>query len=116
MYIDGMARTLAQSSVFHAVADPTRRAILDLLAAGERAVNDLLAHFRMTQPAFSQHLRILRDAGLVENRKLGRRRLYRLRPAPLREVYDWAAHYERFWTDRLSRLGAYLDRHAEKTK
>lgn len=111
-----MARTLAQSSVFHAVADPTRRAVLDRLAVGERAVNDLLTHFRMSQPAFSQHLRILRDAGLVENRKDGRRRLYRLRPAALREVYDWVAHYQRFWTDRLDRLGAYLDRTAEKPK
>lgn len=111
-----MARALAQSTVFQAVADPTRRAVLDLLAAGERAVNDLLSHFRITQPALSQHLRILRHAGLVENRKDGRRRLYRLRPAPLREVYDWAAHYERFWTDRLERLGAYLDRNAEKKK
>jgi DNA-binding transcriptional ArsR family regulator len=107
---------LAQSTVFHAVADPTRRAVLDLLSAGERAVNDLLAHFRMTQPALSQHLRILRDAGLVENRRDGRRRLYRLRPAPLREVYDWAAHYQRFWTDRLDRLGAFLDRTAEKPR
>ncbi len=95
--------------VFRAVADPTRRAILDLLMAGERAVNDLLKPFRMTQPAISQHLRVLREAGLVTERRDGRRRIYKLEAAPLRSVHEWAAHYERFWTDKLTTLGDYLD-------
>ncbi|MCA9255027.1 MAG: winged helix-turn-helix transcriptional regulator, partial [Phycisphaerales bacterium] len=88
--------------VFRAISDPTRRAILDLLAAGERAVSDLLKPFRMTQPAVSQHLRVLREAGLVSERREGRRRVYKLEAEPIRAVYDWAAHYERFWTRKLT--------------
>jgi len=71
----------------------------------------------MSQPAISQHLRILREAGLVQVRRLGRERRYRLRGARLRAVYDWAAHYERFWNEKLQALGAYLDQEAaEKTE
>ncbi len=95
--------------VFRAVADPTRRAILDLLAAGERAVNDLLKSFKMTQPAVSQHLRVLREAGLVSERREGRHRIYKLEAEPIRAVHDWAGHYERFWTRKLTALGDYLD-------
>ena len=95
--------------VFRAIADPTRRAILDLLMAGERAVNDLLAPFKMTQPAISQHLKVLREAGLVSERRAGRQRLYRLDPAPLKAVHDWTAHYERYWTQKFTDLGDYLD-------
>jgi len=95
--------------VFRAIADPTRRAILDLLMAGERAVNDLLASFKMSQPAISQHLKVLRDAGLVAERRAGRQRLYRLEPAPLKAVHDWTAHYERYWTQKFTDLGDYLD-------
>ncbi len=95
--------------VFRAIADPTRRAILDLLMAGERAVNDLLASFRMTQPAISQHLKVLREAGLVSERRAGRQRLYRLEPAPLKAVHDWTAHYERYWTQKFTDLGDYLE-------
>lgn len=94
---------------FRAISDPTRRAILDALASGERAVGELGEHFPISQPALSQHLRVLRDAGLVAPRRDGRRRLYRLRPEPLRAVYDWVAHYERFWDAKLDALGAYLD-------
>lgn len=105
-----MASIGASVSVFQAVSDPTRRALLDLLADGERAVRDLLGFFRMTQPAISQHLRVLREAGLVSERRAGRLRIYSLNANPLRAVYDWAAHYERFWTRKLDGLGAYLDR------
>ncbi len=98
------------STVFDAVADPTRRAVLDLLAGREQSVGDLVAKFRVTQPAISHHLRILREAGLVKNRQLGRQRLYRLHARPLRDVYDWVAHYERFWTEKLDRLGEHLRR------
>lgn len=94
--------------VFHAVSDPNRRRLLDLLAEGERAVMDLVRLFTISQPAISQHLKVLREAGLVTVRKLGRRRMYALNPDELRPVADWIAHYEKFWDDRLDRLGQYL--------
>jgi DNA-binding transcriptional ArsR family regulator len=109
-----MASSAIAESAFRAVADPTRRAILDLLADGERAVRDLCARFKLTQPAISQHLRVLRDAKLVRVRRLGRMRLYRLRAEPLKAVYDWTAHYERFWTERFRALGDVLDRLDER--
>jgi DNA-binding transcriptional ArsR family regulator len=98
------------SEVFQAIADPTRRALLDLLAQREYSVNDLVARFRVTQPAVSHHLGILRHAGLVKSRRAGRQRMYRLHGRPLREVYGWVAHYERFWTEKLSALGEHLRR------
>lgn len=79
--------------VFQAVADPTRRALLALLRDSERSVSELLQPFAMSQPAISQHLRILREAGLVEVRQAGRQRLYRLRAERLEAVYNWAAEY-----------------------
>jgi DNA-binding transcriptional ArsR family regulator len=95
--------------IFFAISDPTRRQILDLLLRSEHSVNDLVRPFRMSQPAISQHLRILREAGLVQVRRLGRERRYKLRGARLRVVYDWVSHYERFWSEKLHALGAYLD-------
>jgi DNA-binding transcriptional ArsR family regulator len=95
--------------IFLAVSDPTRRGILDLLLVSESSVSDLVRPFRISQPAISQHLRILRQAGLVRVRRQGRERRYRLRGEQLRAVYDWVAHYERFWTEKLQALGAYLD-------
>jgi DNA-binding transcriptional ArsR family regulator len=94
--------------IFHAIGDPTRRRLVDLLARGEQPVNDLASRFSMTRPAISQHLRILRLAGVVNSRRRGRERRYRLRPQRLREVYDWVAHYERFWPRKLKALGEYL--------
>jgi len=99
-----------RADVFHAVGDATRRRILVLLGEGERPVNALARPFRMTRPAVSQHLRVLRQAGLVGVRRAGRERYYRLRGERLREVYDWAAYFERFWTEKLKALGDYLDR------
>ncbi|HKS75043.1 MAG TPA: metalloregulator ArsR/SmtB family transcription factor [Terriglobales bacterium] len=96
--------------VFYAISDPTRRELLDLLTRREYSVNDLVGHFRVTQPAVSHHLRILREAGLVKKRQQGRHRLYRLHGRPLREVYDWVAHYQRFWTEKLEMLGEHLRR------
>jgi len=94
---------------FRAIADPTRRAVLDLLAQGERPVNDLVRRFRMTQPGLSQHLRVLRQAGLVSQRRAGRERLYRIRSKQLKLVADWVAQYERFWQRKLRALGDYLE-------
>ena len=85
--------------VFRAVADPTRRAILDQLRSTELTVTDLAGPFDMTQPAVSQHLRILLDAGLVEAEQVGRQRLYRLNARPLREVFQWAALYRHLFVD-----------------
>jgi DNA-binding transcriptional ArsR family regulator len=96
--------------VFEAVSEPTRRAMLDLLAGGERSVGELVDRFDVTQPAISHHLRILREAGLVKTRKAGRQRLYCLQARPLRRIHDWVAHYERFWTNKLNALGQHLRR------
>lgn len=105
-----MSRPAADASVFHAIADPTRRAILDRLRDGELAASDLLTPFRISQPALSQHLAVLRRAGLVRQRKSGRRRLYSVEPAPLRAIADWISLYDRFWTEKLDNLGRYLAR------
>jgi DNA-binding transcriptional ArsR family regulator len=102
-------QSAAADEVFRCVSDPTRRAILDLLAESERSVSEIVERFDMSQPAISQHLRVLSDAGLVCRRRDGRRGLYRLDPKPLREVYDWSAHYARFWPEKLRALGALLD-------
>ena len=86
--------------IFAAVADPTRRRLLDLLSVGEQAVNELAELFRISRPAISQHLRVLREVGAVAERRVGRERRYRLRPAALREVAAWIARYERLWSGR----------------
>lgn len=94
---------------YRAIADGTRRQILDVLAEGERSVSELLECFELSQPALSQHLKVLRDAGLVLVRRDGRKRIYSLDPRPLRAIYDWVAHYERFWDEKLEKLGQFLD-------
>ncbi len=100
----------ASNDAFRAIADPTRREVLDLLLEGERKVNDLVGCFRMTQPAISQHLRVLRRAGLVTHRRAGRERIYRVRPNQLRPVADWVSQYERFWKRKLRALGDFLEK------
>lgn len=101
--------------VFAAIAHPVRRALLDHLVAGELPVNTLAAPFveTMSRPAVSQHLRVLREAGLVDERQAGRERLYRLRAERLREVREWLRKYERFWQERLAALGEYLEQEDE---
>jgi DNA-binding transcriptional ArsR family regulator len=94
---------------FDALAEPTRRRILDLLRRGEQPVNDLVAALGVAQPNVSKHLRALTDAGLVRVRPDGRRRIYALRAEPLRELDVWLAPYRRFWADRLDDLEARLD-------
>ncbi|MBV9484260.1 MAG: winged helix-turn-helix transcriptional regulator [Acidobacteria bacterium] len=101
---------MGSSRVFQAVAEPNRRALLDLLAVREYSVSDLVARFSISQPAISHHLRILRKAGLVKCRQVGRQRIYRLKGRPLRQVYAWVSHYERFWTGKLDVLGEHLRR------
>lgn len=99
---------VAVSNVYQAIADPTRRQLLDLLGGGEQPVNYLARPFGVSRPAISQHLRVLREVGLVEERRVGRERRYRLCAEPLREVYDWVAHYDRFWREHLNKLGEFL--------
>ena len=101
-------------TLYDAVADPTRRRILDLLRQRERPVNDLVAALGVAQPNVSKHLRALTDVGLVWARAEGRRRVYTLRPEPLRELDVWLAPYRRFWADRLDDLEAHLDRMDER--
>jgi len=98
----------APDAVFRALADPTRRRILELLATGDRSVGELHGAFAMSQPAVSQHLRVLRDAGLCTERPDGRNRIYRLQPDGLRAAQLWIADHIDFWTSRMDRLGDYL--------
>lgn len=102
--------------VFFAISDPTRRRMLDLLLISDLSVTQLAKPFRMSQPAISQHLRVLRKAGLVEAERMGRERRYRLRGQRLRGVYDWVAHYQKFWNEKLTALGSYLDDDARESK
>ena len=96
-------------SVFTALADPTRRAMLHLLAERSRNVNELVDAFDVSQPAISRHLRVLRSVNLVRDRAAGRERIYELNPRPLREVVDWLTFFEKFWSARLDALGDLLD-------
>jgi DNA-binding transcriptional ArsR family regulator len=104
-----MSRRSATADVFAVIADPTRRGLLDLLGRGDRTVLALASHFAMTVSAVSQHLSRLRTVGLVRARKVGRERVYRLDPAPLKRVADWVAFYERFRDRKLDALGRHLD-------
>jgi DNA-binding transcriptional ArsR family regulator len=94
---------------FEVLAEPNRRRLLDLLRGGERPVGDLVQGLGASQPAVSKHLRVLRDAGLVEVRADGQRRLYRLRSEPLQEVDEWLTPYRVLWTTGLDALEAHLD-------
>ncbi|MCA9535508.1 MAG: winged helix-turn-helix transcriptional regulator [Myxococcales bacterium] len=100
----------AENRVFQALADPSRRAIFESLTQGEAAVKDLTARFEISQPAVSQHLAALRDAGLVNGRREGRRVFYRVEPEGMRPLIDWIAHYRAFWTDRVGRLEQLLEK------
>lgn len=101
---------MAATSTLQALAEPSRKAILDLLRDGERPVGELVARLRLSQPAVSKHLRVLKEAGMVESRVDAQRRLYRIRPEPLEELDDWLASYRGLWTAHLDRLEAHLER------
>jgi DNA-binding transcriptional ArsR family regulator len=104
-----LSRPLAQSDVFQAIADPTRRAILDRLQAGPAPVNSLAEGFPQSRPAISKHLRILKDAGIVSEQRQGRERVYRLHPDRLSEIADWLLTYRDFWQTSLNRLKQRLE-------
>jgi DNA-binding transcriptional ArsR family regulator len=97
-------------TVFEVIAEPNRRAILSLLASSQQSVGEIERQLRMSQPAVSKHLRVLREAGFVESTVDAQRRLYRLNPESLREVDDWLAPFRRFWSAHIDALERHLDR------
>jgi DNA-binding transcriptional ArsR family regulator len=104
-----MARAATTADAFNAVAEPRRRQILDALADGERAVNDLVRALGVAQPQVSKHLRVLREVGAVEVRDAGRQRLYRLNGRALKPIHDWVSGFERSWAERFDRLDDVLE-------
>lgn len=104
-----MHRTRADADVFRAIADPTRRALLDQLRAGGRPVGELASEFRTSRPAISKHLRVLRQARLVRERREGRLRRYELTPGPLAEAHGWIEGYRAFWAVNLQSLKRHLE-------
>jgi len=109
-----MARAATTADAFNAVAEPRRRQIVDVLAHGERPVNDLVAQLGVAQPQVSKHLRVLREVGVVEVRGDGRRRLYRLNGQALKPIHDWVRAYERTWSERFDQLDVVLDELKDK--
>ncbi len=109
MYNLSMARAATTTDVFNAVAEPRRRQIIDLLADGERPVNDLVRLLGLAQPQVSKHLRVLREVGAVDARDEGRLRLYRLNGHALKPIHDWVKNYERTWSERFEALDAVLE-------
>ena len=104
-----MSVAVVQDKVFQALADPSRRAIFEAIMRGETAVKDLTARFDISQPAVSQHLATLKDAGLVNGRRGGRCVYYRVEPRGMKPLIDWIAYYRAFWTERVDRLEALLE-------
>ena len=107
--IVGMARVATTADAFNAVAEPRRREILDALAGGEKAVNDLVGLLGLAQPQVSKHLRVLREVGAVQVRDQGRRRLYRLNGRALKPIHDWVSGFERTWSERFDELDLVLE-------
>lgn len=105
-----MQSAAIETKLFHALADPSRRAIFETLTrGGEAAVKDLTARFELTQPAVSQHLATLRDAGLVRSRREGRLVYYRVHPQGMQPLIQWLEHYKCFWRNRIEQLEQLLD-------
>src|ERR1022692_3870656 len=112
-------RTVTQSAgaAFAALADPTRRAVLDLLRArGRQPAGTIAAEFTVSRPAISKHLRLLRKARLVHEHREGRHRVYQLNPAPLREVDGWLEAYRGFWSNKLDQLKLFVESEERKSK
>lgn len=101
--------TAPKHDVFQAIADPTRRKLLQLLAEQELPITEISSHFPMTRTAVAKHLRILSEAELVSGRKVGREKRYSLQPEPLKELKRWLAFYERFWDNKLAMLQYYVE-------
>src|SRR5437588_8484193 len=106
--------TYSRDSAFNALADPTRRAVLDLLRAGTRPAGEIARAFPVSRPAISKHLRILRRAHLVKERRAGRHRMYQLNPEPLKAVDSWLEKYRSFWSASLANLKEFVETEYEK--
>jgi DNA-binding transcriptional ArsR family regulator len=104
-----VARAATTTDAFNAIAEPRRRQILNVLAGGERPVNDLVRELDLAQPQVSKHLRVLREVGAVEVRGEGRQRVYRLNGQALRPIHDWVKDFERTWSERFDQLDAVLE-------
>ncbi|MBB6216248.1 DNA-binding transcriptional ArsR family regulator [Anaerosolibacter carboniphilus] len=104
-----MTDTYPKHDVFQAIADPTRRELLSLLADQEMPVKEISQHFPITRTAVSKHLHILEEAGLVSERKVGRETRYKLQPEPLLELKQWLSYYERFWNKKLAALKNFVE-------
>jgi DNA-binding transcriptional ArsR family regulator len=104
-----VARAATTTDAFNAIAEPRRRQILNVLAGGERPVNDLVRELDLAQPQVSKHLRVLREVGAVEVRGEGRQRVYRLNGEALRPIHDWVKDFERTWSERFDQLDAVLE-------
>jgi DNA-binding transcriptional ArsR family regulator len=104
-----MARAATTADAFNAVAEPRRRQILDVLAGGERPVNDIVGLLGIPQPQVSKHLKVLRAVGLVTVRDEGRQRMYRMNGRPLKPIHDWVKAYERMWDERFEAIDVLLD-------
>jgi DNA-binding transcriptional ArsR family regulator len=111
-----MGRAATTTDAFNAVAEPRRRQLLDVLAGGERPVNDLVEVLGIAQPQVSKHLRVLREVGLVEARGEGRQRLYRLNGRPLQPIHEWVERYQSTWSERFDSLDELLEELKEKEK
>jgi DNA-binding transcriptional ArsR family regulator len=111
-----MARAAADSDAFNAIAEPRRRAILELVCSGERAVSELAEALEMDQPSVSKHLRVLREVDLVSVREDGRRRLYSATPGALRPIREWVSECERIWNRHLDAIKRRAEERSRGTK
>ncbi|UAL53494.1 metalloregulator ArsR/SmtB family transcription factor [Bacillus sp. CMF21] len=111
-----MSSSAQKYDVFQAIADPTRREVLKLLAEKEMPISEITSHFRVTRTAIAKHLHILSEAELVSGRKTGREKRYRLHPEPLAELHEWLSYYEQFWNNKLSMLKHLVEEPNENEK
>lgn len=108
-----MTSSAPKHDIFQAIADPTRRKVLELLSKKELPISEITSHFSISRTAIVKHLRILSEADLVHGQKKGREKVYYLQPEPLKEVQDWLSYYEQFWTNKLSILQHIVERDEE---
>jgi DNA-binding transcriptional ArsR family regulator len=111
-----MARTPTTHDPFNAVAEPKRREVLKVLGTAELSVNEIVQKLGWTQPMVSKHLGVLKQVGLVKERRVGRQRLYRVNPERLKPIFDWVSPFERFWSDKFDRLDEVLQEMQNKEK
>lgn len=111
-----MARTPTTHDPFNAVAEPKRRQVLEALGTSELSVNEIVLKLGWTQPMVSKHLGVLKQVGLVKERRVGRQRLYRVNPERLKPIYDWVSPFERFWSDKFDRLDEVLQEMQKKER